>query len=765
MWKRLTIICLLLCGILMLCACNDEPDIDQSKINPWETTEPSLHFSLLEDGTYSVSAGDLIGAKEIVIPATHEGVAVTQIASNAFFEAMGLSKITIPDSVKVIGANAFSGCISLESFAWPSGVSAIPANAFRNCDFLKEISIPSGVTSIGANAFYGCSELVQVTLPEGVVSIGASAFGSCANLEKLSLPSSLMVVGYNAFADDIEEAKRPLQYNEIDGDLYLGNAQNPCVVLVKVCSPKSSTKSYTVKPETSVIYGNALRSYSSLTSVTLHENVGSIGAYAFYGCSKLGSIDIPASVTSVGGAAFLGCKKLVSVTGLEGVVTIGDYAFKNCTVLKDIAVSSEIDSVGLEAFANCPKLTLTEENSLRYLGNAENPYVVLYDATDKTKATYSINPRTRIVYTAVFAYCQSLERITVPDGVHRMMDSVFWDCTALTSVQLPEQAISLGNHIFYNCSALKKLVIPKNVKSIGGSFLVGCSALEDLSIPFVGANAGSATNSHFGYLFGIANFDAQMGNTQIPKTLHTVRVTACESIATAAFSDCKNIRVISLPATLRSIGKSAFGFCTGIQNVIVEDLAAWCGVILANEQSNPLCFGAQLHTPEGKVKDLVIPDSVSTIGTYAFYKCGSIKSVTLGSGVKEIKNYAFAQCDSLTTVTMSDSVEAMGNAVFEKCKKLNEVKLSAALVNIGNSAFRDCKELVSIVIPEEVLGIGNYAFKGCSALESAAFEKKRGWHYSVKNFDVDGYDVSVRNAKKNALLLAGDCAELYWYRQ
>lgn len=764
MSKRFILICLFLCGILMLCACNGEdPVIDPNKINPWETTEPSLYFTLLDDGTYSVSAGDLIGAKEIVIPATYEGAAVTEIANGAFFEAVGLSKITIPDSVKVIGANAFGGCISLESFAWPSGVREIPANAFKDCAVLKEISIPSGVVSIGSNAFFGCSELVEVTVPEGVVSIGKEAFGACANLERLSLPSSLMVVGDNAFADDVEEAKRPLQYNVVDGDRYLGNAQNPCVVLVKVRASKAIT-SYTVKPETSVIYGSALRSYSKLTSVTLHENIGSIGTSAFLGCSKLTSIDIPASVTSVGAYAFYGCTNLESVTGFEGVVTIGASAFRNCKKLKSISVSSELDSVGTDAFTNCP-LSLTEENDLRYLGNAENPYVMLYDTTDKTKSTYTINPRTRIVYTAAFAYCASLESISVPDGVHRMMDSVFWDCTALTSVKLPEQAISLGNHIFYNCSALKKLVIPNSVRSIGGSFLVGCSALEDLSIPFVGANAGSATNSHFGYLFGIANFDAQMGNTQIPKTLHTVRVTACENISTAAFSDCKNITVISLPATLRSIGKSAFGFCTGIQNVIVEDLAAWCNVVLANEQSNPLCFGAQLHTPEGKVKDLVIPEEVSVIRRYTFYNCDSIKTLTVGSGVRMIDSGAFAQCDALTTVTMSDGVEAMGNAVFEKCKKLSEVKLSEKLVNIGNSAFRDCKSLETIVIPEEVLGIGNYAFKGCSALISVEFEVRRGWYYSAKNFDVNGYDVSVRNKEENASLLVGDCSALYWYRQ
>ena len=762
MKKCLIGIILVLLLLLSLTACGDDVEIDPNKINPWETEEPSLRYTLLDDGTYSVSAGDLIGAKEIVIPESYEGRAVTRISKNGFKEAEGLSKITIPTSVTEIGAGAFMGCISLESFTWPAQVKDIPASAFQSCEILREITIPSGVVSIGDNAFHGCCEIESIVIPEGVVSIGAAAFSACDNLMNISVPSSLRIVGSGAFVDDIVE-KHPVQYNIVDGDKYLGNAQNPCVVLVKVNSLSGTT--FTVKPETTVIYAYALARYSNLTSVALHDSIGSIGACAFMSCSKLASVSIPASVTMIGNYAFAYCGGLESVSGLENVMTIGANAFKNCRKLKNISLNSSIDFIGTDAFAGCSALIFTTENGIRYLGNEENPYVLLHDAIDKKQTGYTINDRTRILYIASFSYCDKLESITVPDSVHRIMDSVFWGCTALKNVKLSENAISLGNHVFYGCSTIEKLVIPKSVETIGGSLLVGCSALKDLSIPFVGANASGIGQTHFGYVFGVANFDAQLNSTAIPISLHTVRVTACESIAVAAFSDCKNIRTISLPATLRSIGKSAFSFCTGIKKVIVEDIAAWCGVYFTNEQSSPFCFGAQLYVGDSKIEELVIPDSVTEIGTYAFDNCDSIESVTIGSGVKEIGSNAFAHCDNLKTVTMSDSVEAMGNAVFEKCKKLESVKLSAALVNIGNSAFRGCESLATITLPEDLLGIGAYAFKDCTALTEVVFEETGNWYVALKNFDVNGDEISVRNEKKMAELLKGDYTKLYWYRQ
>lgn len=763
MKKRLIGICLILLLLLCFAACGDDDvEIDPNKINPWETEEPSLRYTLLDDGTYSVSAGDLIGATEIVIPESYEGRAVTKIGKNGFNGAAGLSKITIPASVTEIGSGAFMKCISLESFVWPAHVKDIPASAFQGCELLREITIPSGVVSIGNSAFLGCSELESIVVPEGVVSLGSNVFASCANLTHISVPSSLRFVGDGAFVDDIVD-KHPVQYNIVDGDKYLGNAQNPCVVLIKVNSLSDTT--YTVKPETTVIYREALRGYSSMTSVVLHDNIGSIGTCAFMSCTRLQSVTLPSSVTSIGNYAFSNCSRLESVSGLENVTSIGAYAFRSCKKLKSVNISSQIDFVGTDAFAGCSLLTYTTENGIRYLGNVENPYVLLHDATDKEQTSYSINERTRILYIASFAYCENLEGITVPDSVHRIMDSVFWGCKALKSIKLSEAAISLGNSVFYGCTSLETLVIPKKVDSIGGSLLTGCSGLKDLSIPFVGSSANGLGQTHFGYIFGVANFDSQMNSKAIPASLHTVRLTAAESIATAAFSDCKNISVISLPASLRSIGKSAFSFCTGIKNVIIEDIAAWCGVYLANEQSNPMCFGAQLHTADGKVQDLVIPDSVTEIGTHTFSNCDSIKTVTIGSGVKEIGSNAFAHCDALTTITMSDSVEAMGNAVFEKCKKLDTVKLSAALVNIGNSAFRGCESLVTITLPEDLLGIGAYAFKDCTALAEIEFEETSNWYVSMKNFDVNGDEISVRNEEENAELLRGDYTKLYWYRQ
>ncbi len=116
--------------------------------------------------------------------------------------------------------------------------------------------------------------------------------------------------------------------------------------------------------------------------------------------------------------------------------------------------------------------------------------------------------------------------------------------------------------------------------------------------------------------------------------------------------------------------------------------------------------------------DVVIPDSVTSIGYSAFYECDSLTSVTIPDSVTSIGAYAFYKCDSLTSVTIPDSVTSIGHSAFRECKKLTSVVIPDFVTSIGNEVFRECRSLTSVVIPDSVTSIGNEVFRECRSLTS-----------------------------------------------
>jgi hypothetical protein len=177
-----------------------------------------------------------------------------ELPTSAFDGCVGLTNITIPNSVTSIGDAAFIGCSGLTSITIPNSVTSIGDNAFENCSGLTSITIGNSVISIGNFAFNSCSGLTSITIGNSVTSIGDYAFGYCSRLTSITIPNSVISIGNYAFI-----------------------------------------------------------SCSGLTSITIPNSVTSIGDDAFENCSGLTSITIGNSVTSIGDWAFENCTNLVSI--------------------------------------------------------------------------------------------------------------------------------------------------------------------------------------------------------------------------------------------------------------------------------------------------------------------------------------------------------------------------------------------------------------------------------------------------------------------
>ena len=202
---------------------------------------------------------------------------------------------------------------------------------------------------------------------------------------------------------------------------------------------------------------------------------------------------------------------------------------------------------------------------------------------------------------------------------------------------------------------------------------------------------------------------------QIEKVIIEEGVT---SIGSYAFQNCSGLASVTIGKNVTSIGEFAFWLCSGLTSVHISDLEAWCKISFGDGIANPLCLAHHLYLDGKEIKDLVIPNNITAIGSYAFNGCSGLTSVTIPSSVTNIGGAAFSECSGLTSVTIPRSVTTIGNSAFYGCSGLISVTIPRSVTTIGNSAFSECSSLTSVTIPSSMTAIRKNTFAGCSSLTS-----------------------------------------------
>lgn len=287
---------------------------------------------------------------------------------------------------------------------------------------------------------------------------------------------------------------------------------------------------------------------------------------------------------------------------------------------------------------------------------------------------------------------------------------------SVTEVIIKTGVTSIGNYAFWDCEELASVTIPDSVTSIGNYAFEGCIGLTSITIP------NSVT-----------------------------------SIGSYAFDGCTGLTSITIPDSVTSIGKYAFKGCIGLENVYINSIANWCNIGTHGPAHYNLYLNGKL------VKDLVIPNSVTSINDSAFSGCIGLTSVTIPDSVTDIGRYAFSKCTELTSITIPDSVKKIGIYAFVDCEKLEKVNitdlsawcsldffywnnycknplfyaenlyLNGELVtnliipdnvtSIGSGAFVGCRSITSVTIPSSVKNVGKGAFIGCNNIELIIFDE------------------------------------------
>ena len=230
-------------------------------------------------------------------------------------------------------------------------------------------------------------------------------------------------------------------------------------------------------------------------------------------------------------------------------------------------------------------------------------------------------------------------------------DYAFYGCSGLTELTIPNSVTSIGNYAFYGCSGLTELTIPNSITSISHGAFWNCSGLTELTIP------NSVT-----------------------------------SIGDSAFSGCSGLTQLTIPNSVTSIGDSAFYGCSGLEKIVVDsgnlyyDSREDCNAVIRKD-GNVLVAGC---------KNTLIPNSVTSIGDYAFAVCSGLTELTIPNSVTSIGYLAFAVCSGLTELTIPNSVTSIGDYAFNSCSGLTELTIGNSVTSIGHWAFYNCSGLTSI---------------------------------------------------------------------
>ena len=643
--------------------------------------ESGITYTLINANTEYQVSGIGTARGEVTIPDYYKGKPVTAIADRAFYAAPSLSGVKLGERIKSIGNYAFTNCSNLAYVEIPSGVTSIGLYAFQGCRALREIEVPSGVAALNSYTFRYCKNLQTVKLNDGVRLIGEEAFADCDRLEEIVLPDSVL---------------------GIDDKAFYG-----CDVLQRV---------------------------------SLGEGVVAMGERIFGYCPALAEVSGGARLTDIGEGAFTHCESLTSFVVPTRVETIGGYAFDGCKKLESITIGLGVSDIGRYAFRDTP-IMQNKENGLVYAGR----WVVGYD-NDAQEPPNEFTFRNDTIGIAQYAFYRAkVENVTLPASLRYINDYAFSNCENLMSLSVGDNVESIGRYAFAFCSHLGRSTVSlgNGITGIGSYAFYGCT---DLGAATVGFSIPQSVESIGTYAFKKTNFweNPQGGFVEVgdwvvgfdenaSSAAYSVR-TGIVGIADYAFYKWETLKSISLPYTLKYLGKNAFNGCSELIAVNFDDsdlteireytFYKCANLTVVDIPSGVESIGRSAFYKSG-VADANIPKWVESIGDYAYYGCASLHSLTFadGSQLKSIGAYAFSGCAALPETTLPDGLTTVGERAFSKCTALGEVTFGEQLAEIAAGAFYGCAALTAVQLPDGLTRIGDKAFYKCAALADVHFGK------------------------------------------
>ena len=206
------------------------------------------------------------------------------------------------------------------------------------------------------------------------------------------------------------------------------------------------------------------------------------------------------------------------------------------------------------------------------------------------------------------------------------------------------------------------------------------------------------------------------------------------TIGEKAFQGNTSLNSVKIPRGVVSIGKMAFEGCTSLKEVQIDSIDSWLNKSFEDSYANPLSMGASLLLDGIELTELIIPNGITTVNAYAFYKYSKITKIELPMSINSIEDSAFAGCSALTKIELPIKITMIGNGAFGGCTGLTEIIIPNSVVSIGSNAFYNCSNLSKVLLPNGITTISSGMFKKCSNLKSVSIPE------GVKTIGQDAFE-------------------------
>lgn len=666
-----------------------------------------------------------------------EGESACQSIGAYSFENNKIRSLTIPESIVKIENSAFSYSFYLEQLNF---------NATKIAEFTEGNTIfgyagrdSGGVQVIIGNnvmnipdyflySWYGSFQpnIISVTFEEDsqCERIGVNAFSNLRDVPSITIPKKVKTIGANAFSGSggmillFESNTLP---EDLGGSWSLGAVE--CLNPQKI-GEKEGYFYYITSDGEAVI----ARYRGKKTNLVLPDQiegfpVTQIAVGMFYGNESLESVTIPKSVKSIGDLAFYRCTGLQEVVIPDNVKNLGSSAFGGCTNVSRISIGEGVETIGDSAFDQCYNVEVLQYNA-----------VSVADWTDYNGIFFRVGE-----HSGGYEVIIGSNVTTIPAHLfHTFGRNANVIQSYITSLTFEEgsKCTRIGSYAFIDCDMMKCVVIPESVTSIASNAFARCTGL---TILFEGENLPKNLGTHWAYQaavctnvksFGytekgifycvrndgtaiVSRYHGDSDTVEIPASIENVPVT---EIADFMLYDRSSIRYVVIPDSMLSIGDYAFNG-SGKRMLIFmgNELPGTLGENWSGYSSQFMNVKSYVTTnPEFFY--CVTRDDTVILGEYYGNKTAVIVPASIGNLPVVKMVGTFRDNTDITTVVIPDGLVAVDDHTFNGCSNLGSVALPDSITTIGTQAFYNCTSMKSIVIPASVKSIGSSAFSGCRKL-------------------------------------------------
>jgi len=612
--------------------------------------------------------------------AGREGAVVTVPESCASigiecFKDSEIDTVILPDTLRAVGTEAFAD-LSEMAVALPAGIEYAGDKAFYNCAKMTADDLQK-LRQVKERAFYGCPGIKKMTIVHDAETLGTEAFYGCSGLTEVTIPVELS--DYDSFdqaCSNVEAIHYTMGSTGImDGMVWF--VENTTLEYYS----REKLKSIDFESGILEIGSRRFEKCAVLEQADLPDTLVKIDDHAFDGCSAL-KIVFPETLKNIGGVAFNDCIGIETLIIPKGVEAVGDGAFYGCSGLKELTIPIELSHQ--YAFdAACSNV-----NTIHYTKGStgimeDRVYFAYQNGIEfhSRRALKNIDFEEGITHIGSYTFgCNentkgALESVRLPSTLESIGGRAFNSQPALADLMLPDGLIRLDSGCFADCG-LTSVAIPDTVESIPENCFAGCTRLKQVSLP-----------------------------------------ARLKQIGECAFLNCESLESLVIPDTVKQISDQALGGCTSLRKLTIP--VEVCTNTIANEKT------CNVQSIRYTANDSGIMPDRNFNGYYPhsleYFSRGTLSSVEFAEGVTHIASFAFGldfdletEPGVLTEVILPETLQSIGWAAFKGQYSLSELNLPSTVREIGYGCFAETG-LSKVVFNGAAPSLGENCFEAVTA--------------------------------------------------